>query len=34
VANSGAFFGKQALDVHWHKPFTKTLENEKWFEDG
>ena len=34
-----AFWAKQAKELHWHKPFTKTLDWSnppfaKWFEDG
>jgi acetyl-CoA synthetase len=34
-----AFWAKQARDLHWHKPFTKTLDFSNapfatWFEDG
>ena len=34
-----AFWAKQAQELHWHKPFTKTLDFSNapfatWFEDG
>ena len=37
--NREAFWAEQARNLHWHKPFTKTLDWSeapfaKWFEDG
>jgi acetyl-CoA synthetase len=39
AANPLAFWAKQAKKLHWHKPFTKTLDWSnapfaKWFDDG